>query len=447
MIYRTMRWLSIIGICLLLMTAQGCRSRKSLVVLTDQPSAPGQAVIPVLSNALSSIGLRLEERLVQANSEREILEQVQQGKADMAIVKNDFNVNDSLSGLVTVTPLFPDAFLLMGSSRVADQPLNKMLENARLCIVVNKNEERLLVEHFLETMHVKPRHVTVVSSVTQADALWWAASHADVIATFSSINNPRIEQILDEKAFRLIDPQVRTGGSQDVDGFCVRYPQAVPFVIPRGIYRGFPDRPVRTFAIYDVLVCSRHLEPELVYDMCAAIFSSSARLAQENFEFGLLQDNFNDHNFVFPLHEGSVSFLNRNQPSFWERYGEIIGLVGSAALFLAGGISSRYRTWKLKRKDRIDAYYVRVMLIADRAHEQGLEESELQMLLNELLKIRHEAFKLLVDERVAANDAFIIFQLLLQSTVQYVESAIVRSLRQREPKDRLDGNRYLVSPN
>ncbi len=62
------------------------------------------------------------------------------------------------------------------------------------------------------------------------------------------------------------------------------------------------------------------------------------------------------------------------------------------------------------------------MTLGDKAHQTGITSEQLEKLLVELQNIRTHAFKLLVAERIAADDAFIIFQLLLQATVQYVES-------------------------
>ncbi len=135
-----------------------------------------------------------------------------------------------------------------------------------------------------------------------------------------------------------------------------------------------------------------------------------------------MQDEFNPQTFAFPVHTGTSAYLNRNQPSFWERYAEVVGLGASIIAVIAGAVSRYYSRWRQRRKDRIDEYYLRVMTLGDKAHQTGITSEQLEKMLVELQNIRTHAFKLLVAERIAADDAFIIFQLLPQATVQYVES-------------------------
>jgi TRAP-type uncharacterized transport system substrate-binding protein len=440
--------ISRLGGLLAMLLLAACSGKKSLTVLTDKYSSPGKAVIPVLSQALAPVSLNMHERVVDADSEVELLELVNSGKADMAIVKNDTYIDEKMENLRTVAPLFPDVFLLLVKERHATAPIHRLLERGKVALIIDKSEEETVIHHFWEVMQVHPQHVSVFRNAGDSLAFGRAARHADVIVTFSSINNPELGALLGDNGFRIYNNAQLTGASpgSQIDGFCVRFPQAVPYTIPQGIFEGFPEAAIKTFAIYDVLVCHKDIEPAITYDVNESIFHAKAFLAQQNFEFGLLQEDFNDHTFIFPLHEGTSAYLNRNQPSFWERYAEIIGLVGSVLVVLTGWISRRYSQWKQRRKDKIDEYYLRVMEISDKAHHGHVGDEELSVLLEELRQIRNHAFKLLVNEHVAADNAFVIFQMLLQSTVQHLET-----LRVRPPvpglNNSMNDGRFYLSPN
>lgn len=437
-----------LGTLVAVLLLAACSGKKSLIVLTDKHSSPGKAVIPVVSQALAPVSLKMNERVIDADSEVELLELVNSGKADMAIVKNDTYINEKMENLRTVAPLFPDVFLLLVKEQYAKAPIHRLLERGKVALVIDKSEEETVIHHFWEVMQVHPRHVSVFRNAGDSLAFTHAAQHADVIVTFSSINNPELSALLAGSGFRIYNNAQLTGvtpGSQ-IDGFCVRFPQAIPYTIPPGIFEGFPETAIMTFAVYDVLVCHKDIDPAITYDVNESIFQAKAFLAQQNFEFGLLQENFNDHTFIFPLHDGTSAYLNRNQPSFWERYAEIIGLAGSVLVVSAGWISRRYSQWKQRRKDKIDEYYLRVMEISDKAHYGNVDDDELNMLLEELRQIRNHAFKLLVNEHVAADNAFVIFQMLLQSTVQHLEA-----LRMRPSPPALNNSigdgRFYFSPN
>lgn len=433
------------ALVLLILTA--CTNRHNLAVLTDKHSEPGKSVIPVLSQALQPISMKMDEKVIDASSEFELLEMVNSGKADMAIVKNDTYINEKMENLRTVAPLFPDVFLILVKGNKAAMPIKKLLEGNKVMIVIDKLEEETVIHHFWEVMQVHPSHIRISRTADDPHAFDTAREYADVIVTFSSINNPELSALLQRNEFKIYDGQLADSrpGSH-IDGFCIRFPQAVPYIIPQGIYDGYPEASVKTFAIYDVLVCHKNIDPAITYDINESIFQAKAFLAQQNFEFGLLQENFDDHTFIFPLHEGTASYLNRNQPSFWERYAEVIGLAGSVLIVLAGWISGRYRHWKQRRKDKIDEYYLRVMEISDKAHQGNLNKEELNFLLDELRQIRNHAFKLLVNEHVSADNAFVIFQMLLQSTVHYLESLMLHAT-EAPLEDSLGNGNFYLSPN
>lgn len=411
-----LRHLSLLAIAISLLS---CTNKRTLTVLTDQREAPQNTLIPALSRALAPIHLSLRESLVNANLERSLLQRVNSGEADMAVVKNDIRIDESLSNIRTVMPLFPDVFLMLYKQQ-GNQTVKSIIDNNRVVMIVDKDEEQPVMEKFLKSLQCHPQHVKRIRRAQNKAAVQQAARNAEVILMFSSLNNPEVGALLNnDSTFHIFNPG--PVGS-NVEGFCLQFPQAVAYTIPTGIFDGFPTQAVRTFAIYDVLVCNKNMEPELTYDINESIYNAKARLAQDNFEFAVLQENFNDRTFAFPLHQGTSAFLNRNQPSFWERYAEVVGLGGSILAVIAGALSRYYSQWKQKRKDRIDEYYLRVMTLGDKAHLPDITHEQLDEMLVELQTIRTHAFKLLVAERIAANDAFIIFQLLLQSTVQYVES-------------------------
>ncbi len=62
----------------------------------------------------------------------------------------------------------------------------------------------------------------------------------------------------------------------------------------------------------------------------------------------------------------------------------------------------------LRKKDRIDTFYVRALGIQEQATAQNTEEQLVQ-----LKDLEQEAFKSLIEEKLAANESFRIFTDLL----------------------------------
>lgn len=403
----------------------GCNTKKkSLTVLTDryESVSSDRSTVSLLSKGVEDLNIILAEDADTTSTEQTLLNRVNKGEADMAIIKNDIMTYDPMSNVRTLMPLFPEVLLTLYKEKSQFASDTALLRNGVVAIVTDKEEERLVIERFLKNIQCIPSNILHFKNSQDSATLAEASLKADAIVMFSSLNNPNVARLLNqENRFILYNTQE---AASSVVGFCTQYPQAVPYVIPKGIFNGFPKAPVATFAVYDVLICNKNLEPEVVYDLTESIFNAKARLALDNFEFGLLSEDFNDHNFLFPLHPGVVDYQTRDQPSFLERYSEAVGLFVSLVVIATGAISTSYNKLKQRKKDKVDEYYKYVLKISDKAHESMVTSKELERYLNELFMIRNHAFQLLVDERVEANNSFVIFLMLLQSTVEYIESQV-----------------------
>lgn len=413
-----------IMVSLLLMS---CMRNRSLTILSDHVEGPektGNSIISSLQKSLTDTGIKMTEKVDSSRNERSILDKINSGEEDMALIKNSITIGDSYSNIRTVMPLFPEVFLTLYKG--SGQRLDSLIANGKVVFIIDKDEEQQLIERFLDMLQLTPAHYSRIKKHGETETLHHAVKNADVIMLLSSLNNPLISEMMQWEPglkvhdFNSADYQY---GSV-IDGFCLRYSQAIPFTIPKGTFNNLSGTPVRTLAVYDVLICSKQIESDGIYDMVGSIFNFKARLARDNFEFALLNDDFDSHTFLFPLHAGTTAYLNRNKPPFWERYAELVGVVISVIAVSAGAASTAYHKLKQRKKDKIDEYYMKVISISSRSYYENFTPNELRSLLDQLLQIRLEVFQLLVDERISANNAFIIFLLLAQSTVEHLESRL-----------------------
>lgn len=418
-------FLIIILVCFIL-TFAGCISKNSLTILADRPvypEEPKSSIVASLETALENIKISLKTKINLTSSEQSILDKINSGEGDMAIVKNCIKIDDSYPNIRTVMPLFPEVFLTLYKEGGDAARIDSLISQGKVVFVINKEEEQALIYEFLSILGIEPHNPVSVTLNQDTATLHHTLKEADVIMLFSSLNSSLLRNLLkQEVGFSIYDfnSDEYTSGTV-IDGFCLRFSQTVPFTIPVGTFDKLPETPIRTFGLYDVLICHKKLEPELIYDAIESIFHSKARLAQNNFEFALLNDDFDGHTFLFPVHEGTNAYLNRNQPTFWERYAELIGVIISILAITAGTISTSYHNLKQRKKDKIDEYYLKVISIGSKSYLANLSPNELKSLLEELLHLRVHVFQLLVKERISANNAFIIFLLLAQSIIQHLE--------------------------
>ena len=412
---------------LLLVTGISCQPKKDFTIISDQElgqSKENNPTINSLQGALQPQGITLSFQDVSIEREADIIQRVHNGQVDLGIVKNDVDIHGGFSNVRTLLPLFPDVMLILCRQNPNGVELQKLFREKKAAIIIDKEEEQSVIELFLRKNGALNQSLGVVHA-NDSTGITGVLNDYDVLVLFASLNSPNVRNILriwNGTIYSLDNPALMGQGSI-VDGFCMAYPKALPFIIPKGTYGAWPKEPVLTFAVYDVLVCNKDMDSHMVYDILKNIYDRRPTLAEENFEFGMLDDHIESHKFSFPLHDGALQYMKRNEPTFWERESELIGLIITILVLISGGLTTLIKYLKQRRKDRVDIYYNKVLFAANRAREaNSLQKKE--EYLKELFIIRDSAFQQLIAESLDANDAFVIFVNLANSAIYELEQDI-----------------------
>ncbi len=111
---------------------------------------------------------------------------------------------------------------------------------------------------------------------------------------------------------------------------------------------------------------------------------------------------------MFPLHAGTRSYLNRDEPGFVERYVEVLALIFTVVISLLSGAYVLYRHRLQVRKDRVDVYCSQLLEIRrDMAGTNA--HTALRSYHQRAFDVQHEVLNLLIDERVAADTSLMVF--------------------------------------
>jgi TRAP-type uncharacterized transport system substrate-binding protein len=410
-----------------------CNGKKDFTIISDLDlgeTVNDHPTVSSLRKAVKGMGVTLDFKNVAIEKEADIINLINTQQIDIGIVKNDVEMGSGFNNVRTLLPLFPDVLLIL-SRNDSTSSIEELFSHSKAAVILDKEEEMLVIESFLKKNGTSPAHLGVID-VSDMDGITAAMNEYDVLILFASLNSQSVRNILRSwkgTIFSLDDPSLMGKGSI-VDGFCMAYPKAVPFIIPKGIYGQWPLKPVLTFAVYDVLVCHKDLDPHTAYDIVQNIYDHRQSLSEENFEFGMLDDNIESHRFSFPLHEGAIQYMTRNQPTFWERESEVIGLVVTILVLTSGGLTTLFKYLRQRRKDRVDMYYQRVLFAIN--HARGTNDlDKKRKFLSELFLIRNNAFDQLIAEKLDANEAFTIFVNLVNGAIHELEGDI-RVLEEKE---------------
>lgn len=427
------RYIAVFLILFTTLFLSSCSDKKDFTIISDLDlgeTVTDHPTVSSLRKAVTPMDVTLDFKDVAIEKEADIIQLINNHQIDIGIVKNDVEMGSGFNNVRTLLPLFPDVLLIL-SRNDSTSSVEQLFRHSKAAVILDKEEEMQLIEHFLRKNGTSPVNLGAIDA-SDTDGITAALNEYDVLILFASLNSQSVRNILrswEGTIYSLDDPSLMGKGSI-VDGFCMAYPKAVPFIIPKGIYGQWPAKPVLTFAVYDVLVCHKDLDPHTAYDMVQNIYDHRQSLSEENFEFGMLDDNIESHRFSFPLHEGAIKYMTRNQPTFWERESEVIGLVVSILVVTSGGLTTLFKYLKQRRKDRVDMYYQRVLFAMN--HARGTHDlDKKRKYLSELFLIRNNAFDQLVAEKLDANEAFTIFVNLVNGAVQELEGDI-RALEEKE---------------
>jgi hypothetical protein len=189
-------------------------------------------------------------------------------------------------------------------------------------------------------------------------------------------------------------------------------PALDPFVLPAipGV-KGSVN--LNTISARTLLVCGAHLKDNAIYQLSDYIFQHKLDLVGYDKMYRFINESFDDKQILYPVHIGTDKYLRRNQPTFFERYAEVMTLIFSVGAILYGVIQGiRNKLLRIK-KERIDIYFLNYSEIRS---QKKLSNEEKVVELNDLLQ---QALVQLTNEKLDISD-FHIFSRLVQQEISYL---------------------------
>ncbi|MFH1842609.1 MAG: TAXI family TRAP transporter solute-binding subunit [bacterium] len=339
------------------------------------------------------------------------------GEVDLALLQNDTPTHPDIKA---VLPIYPEVLHIIYPDSLAPRDLKELVVGRRVAMGPEDSGTARFTKYLLHGLGIEPDEYTPVYPPFAHNFL---CDSIDVSCAVTGLNNPLTLQMVNGgggKLWSLDDPELAFRGST-IDGFCLHYPQARSFIIPKSTYGLAPSEPILTVAVDAVLVCRADLDAGLIYDMVRGILAGKPFLAQSDHVLNGLTEEFDPQQLNFTLHDGCRQYLERDRPGFFERYAEVFGLGFTIMLALYGAITALARWRRRRKKDRIDVYYEEVLAI-----KSDLTETSSNAICDEasrrLYALRERAFVQLVNEQLAADESFRIFVTLLNDVLREIAS-------------------------
>ena len=380
------------------------------------PVAPVDQEIAVemasLLNGESSIEITLTEPPMGG---AKALDAIAAGDADIALVSNYVGFRDDIA---TIMPLYPTVLHIAHQGGIDVQLGPEMFRDATVYAGEEGSASRRLFKRITESMGLGLDDYEFVTD---------SSTMPDVAVVFGPISPERFSEYPGYVLSTLGTPQdIGSGGT--IDAAILLNPHFRSFVIPAGIYGPATPGPVVTVAVDKILVARSDLDETLVYDLVNDILRLRPALAGlRPGIFQQLSEDFDTSRSTFVVHPGSQAYLQRSEPNIYERYSGVAEVAVTLIIALMSAAFAGLRIVKARRKNRIDRFYVETIEIRNSCRG-STDLIVLQQAITRVKDLQDEAFDLLVDEKLAADESFRIFVTLTNDVVSQLEKNLERSL-------------------
>lgn len=331
--------------------------------------------------------------IISAENAIEANHLVAQGKADLTFVMNhsDFipeKLGSEAGRLRTICPMY-ERLLFLFSQRTKDDSLNAglLLEGKRIGVEVLNGETHT---NFLNLMQSgKIEDVKIVSR----------DQDPDLIHFWGTYYGPRATQLIE------YDWNEVSLSPSWIDFITLNDPSLNSYILPAipGIEG---SESVSTVSTHTLLVGNRDLGEKAIYELSSYIYQHKLDLMKYDIMYRTINEVFDASTLLYPLHEGTDDYLRRYQPTFVERYADLLALVFSVVVVFFGVVQAIRNRIRRKKKERIDLYFLEYLDIKSRK----IDKSEMMGILDDLL---HRAMIQMTSEKMDKTD-FHIFSRLVQ---------------------------------
>jgi uncharacterized protein len=391
-----MRHFPLILLLFVLLTLGSCERDQEELRLVAPFAQVDRAIAEDLSGLLdASYSTRLNVTGSSLSGEAAV-DAVASGTADIALVSNSLPFRNDIA---TVMPLYPTVLHIAYREGRDASTGSTLLRGAKVYAGPQGSASRMIFARIVERIGLDISTYEYVSDLTD---------HPDVIIVFAPISPEIFVDYPDFRLFSLGSPEAIGIGSA-VDAAVLLNPHFRPFVIPAGTYGVTTAEAIVTIAVDKILVAKISLDSSVVYDLINDILRLRPALsAKRPGLFQQLSEDFDASRSRFILHAGTQAYLQRSAPTIYERYSGVAEVAVTLLIAIFSASFAVVRFLKMRRKNRIDQFYAATIDVRN-SFTASMNRDQRKQAIAKIRDLQNEAFDLLVDEKLAADESFRIF--------------------------------------
>lgn len=336
-----------------------------------------------------------EISIIPADSLLDATRMVAEGKADLTLINNQsttvtLKLGEQASQLRSIMPITSRILFVLTKEPLLDSATAlDLFENKRVGIEFLGGETHLTIKRFLSAAKVHPAKFEIYNDSSDV-VIFWGRPYGERSAQWSAKGfHPYTFRQNFVNFIMLNDPAIR------------------PFTLPA--LPGDKDAIImHTLATDVILVGNKDLGENATYLLANVIYQNKVDLIHKDIMYRSIREGFNKETLLFPLHQGTFSYLLRDQPTFFERYAESLALGLSVLAVFYGVIQAIQGKLRRNKKERIDIYFLEFLEI------RSSKDITLDERVKKLDDLFQRAVIQLTNERLDKGDFHILSRLVQQ---------------------------------
>ena len=395
----------------------GCNPTLTTFSFIYNNEGPNREIAEKMEVLLEETYYNADIVLIEGDGTEQNLDSLILETVDFALVENYVNYKEGVNSLFSV---YSEVLHLFYRDSETITSFEELIYDKPIYIGREESPTYNLMMDLFAFYGLDPSRINVTFQMGQADM---------VTELTNLLSQEMLQQYEGYKIFSFDDAE-NVGNASTVEGISLKYPRLAPFIIPRDAYWEFSPEPIVTLSVDLVVMVRASLGEVPVNDFTKTMLRNrQVFTAIDPLLYIGMNENFNQGKLNIPLHEGARTFLDRDEPSFVERYAELGGVILSLIIAAWSGLVSLTKWQAQKKKDRIDEFYEDLINIKN-AITSLKNSKEVIEKIKHVKSSQNKAFELLISEELVANESFRIYMELSKETVNELRSKL-KSVKSR----------------
>lgn len=327
----------------------------------DQLNSEPYEMASAIAHVVGRNNPRIKISVIATGGSSENMTLLANDRLDLALVQADVISRDNVSLLAV---LYSDIFQLLVRD---DSRINtlKDLEGKSIALPpVTSGQYRafwFLANHY----GLAPERINAIPMNTRAADNAIVNGSVDAIFRARGPRNASIRVLVGRTPLQFIP--IDQGNALHL-----RRPAFIPASLPKGSYSGDPPVPpsdLPTVSVDRTLVARDDLQSDVVRAITQVLFENRRDLALRTPLAALIRQPEIQQGTMLPLHEGALSYYDREKPSFLEEKAEFLALVLSAIVVLSSLLIAGARRINESKQGRIEDYAGQLLKLEKDAKE------------------------------------------------------------------------------